>query len=122
MPNIAMIGAGSSVFSKTLIMDILATEALNDSTFALMSPTESKLKRLEAFTRRVIKDNGLSAHVQATTDRRAALTGADFVISSIAVGGFAAWEKDRNSRQTKINWQFTTDDARIKLRHLYLKL
>lgn len=31
----------------------------------------------------------------------------------------AAWEKARNSLQTQINWQFKSDDARIKLRRLY---
>ena len=31
----------------------------------------------------------------------------------------AAWEKDRNNSIKKINWQFTTPDARIKLRRLY---
>ena len=31
----------------------------------------------------------------------------------------AAWECDRNNAQVTINWQFTTADARIKLRHLY---
>jgi len=31
----------------------------------------------------------------------------------------AAWEKDRNLRATKVNWQFTTANARIKLRRLY---
>jgi len=34
----------------------------------------------------------------------------------------AAWEKDRNNRTKKINWQFTTSDARIKLKRLYPKL
>lgn len=33
-----------------------------------------------------------------------------------------AWENDRNNRQSKIHWQFTNTDARIKLRHLYPKL
>ena len=31
----------------------------------------------------------------------------------------AAWQRARNNRQCKINWQFTTPDARIKLRRLY---
>ena len=31
----------------------------------------------------------------------------------------AGWEGDRNKYHTKANWQFTTDDARIKLKHLY---
>jgi hypothetical protein len=30
-----------------------------------------------------------------------------------------AWEDDRNARQVGVNWQFTTADARIKLRRLY---
>ena len=30
-----------------------------------------------------------------------------------------AWEKNRNEAETKVNWQFTTADARIKLRQLY---
>jgi hypothetical protein len=34
----------------------------------------------------------------------------------------AAWENDRNNRQAKINWRFSTADARIKLKHLYPKL
>jgi hypothetical protein len=34
----------------------------------------------------------------------------------------SAWETRRNNRQVQIHWQFTTDDARIKLRHLYPKL
>ena len=31
----------------------------------------------------------------------------------------AAWHTDRNRRQKGVNWQFTTTDARVKLRHLY---
>jgi transposase len=31
----------------------------------------------------------------------------------------AAWERQRNKARSKINWQFTTHDARIKLRKLY---
>lgn len=34
----------------------------------------------------------------------------------------AAWESDRNNRQSKINWRFSTAQARTKLKHLYPKL
>ena len=34
----------------------------------------------------------------------------------------AAWERDRNNSINKINWQFRTSDARIKLKRLYPKL
>src|SRR3954447_13981439 len=92
--KIAMIGAGSVVFCKTLISDILATPALQNSEFALMSPTETKLHRMEAFVRRMIKDNQFPAKVSATTDRRKAIEGADFVVVMIQVGGFDAFGMD----------------------------
>ncbi len=47
--KIAMIGAGSVVFCKTLMADILATPALEGSEFALMSRTEPKLRAMEEF-------------------------------------------------------------------------
>ncbi|MCK1742467.1 IS630 family transposase, partial [Bradyrhizobium sp. 139] len=31
----------------------------------------------------------------------------------------AAWEHDRNANHAKANWQFSTSNARIKLKHLY---
>jgi len=34
----------------------------------------------------------------------------------------AIWEKDRNNRTIGVDWQFTTEDARVKLKHLYPKL
>ena len=39
-----------------------------------------------------------------------------------ATNRIAAWQKDRNSRQTGIDWQFTTDNARTKLKRLYPKI
>jgi hypothetical protein len=30
-----------------------------------------------------------------------------------------AWEKNRNNKNAKVNWRFTTEDARIKLSRLY---
>lgn len=95
MPRkIAMIGAGSVVFCKTLMHDIMATPALADSEFALMSPTETKLRRMEAFGQRMVKDNGLPGSVWATTDRREAIKDADFVVVMIQVGGFHAYGVD----------------------------
>ncbi|HKJ63815.1 MAG TPA: transposase, partial [Desulfopila sp.] len=34
----------------------------------------------------------------------------------------AAWNVDRNNRQSKVDWRFRTKDARIKLKRLYPKL
>ena len=94
MPKIAMIGAGSIVFCKTLMMDILATPVLKDSEFRLMSRTMPKLERIKRFADRVIKDNGLKASVSVTLDRRAALKDADYVIAMLQVGGVDAFALD----------------------------
>ncbi len=93
-PKIAMIGAGSLIFCKTLVMDILATEALQGSEICLMNRTKPKLSKMEAFVKKVIKENGLPAKVTATLDRRAALDGADYVINMIQVGGVEAFRMD----------------------------
>jgi alpha-galactosidase len=92
--KVAMIGAGSIVFCKTLMSDIMATPALADCEFALMSRTEAKLRRMEAFGRRMIDENGLPGRVWATLDRREAIRDADFVVVMIQVGGVEAFELD----------------------------
>jgi alpha-galactosidase len=74
--------------------DILATPALADSEIALMSPTETKLRRMEAFARRMTRDNGLPAKVWATTHRTEAIKDADFVVVMIQVGGIEAFGID----------------------------
>lgn len=94
MAKVAMIGAGSIIFCKTLMMDIMATEGLQDTSFALMSPTESKLRRIEAFAKDVIRENNLPANVEATTDRRKALEGADYVVIMVQIGGVEAFKID----------------------------
>ncbi|MCC7154029.1 MAG: alpha-galactosidase [Bryobacterales bacterium] len=93
-PKIAMIGAGSIVFCKTLMSDIMATPELAGAEFALMSRTEPKLRSMEEFGRRMLRDNGLPGSVWATLDRHEAIRGADFVVVMVQVGGVDAFELD----------------------------
>ncbi len=94
MAKVAIIGAGSIVFCKTLIQDILATSGLEGTEFALMAPTTARTSQVEEFIQRVIKDNQLPAKVWKTTDRREALKGADYVIATFQVGGVKGFEMD----------------------------
>jgi alpha-galactosidase len=59
MPTIAMIGAGSLVFCKTLVSEILATPALARCEVRLMNRTRPKLDAMERFVRRLILENRL---------------------------------------------------------------
>jgi len=93
MTKIAIIGAGSIVFCKTLILDILASD-LADIEFSLMAPTERKTTYVKRFADRVIQENGLSVEVSVTTDRGKAIRDADYVISTFQIGGLRAIELD----------------------------
>jgi alpha-galactosidase len=94
MPKVAMIGAGSLVFCKTLAMDMLATDCLKGAEICLMSRTRKKLDQMEGFLNRVIDENCLPAKVTSTLNRREALAGADYVINMIQVGGVDAFQLD----------------------------
>jgi len=92
--KVAMIGAGSVVFCKTLLSDMMATPALAGTEFALMDPAETRLHRMEAFAKRMLKDNGIAGGVWSTTNRREAIKDADFVVVMIQVGGVDAFALD----------------------------
>jgi len=94
MAKIAMLGAGSLVFCKTLMSDFLATPALAGSEYRLMALTHTRLDKMHAFVKRMIKDNGVNATVTATTDRREALKGADYVVVMIQSGGVEEFRQD----------------------------
>lgn len=94
MATIAMIGAGSLVFCKTLMSDFLATPALEGSEYRLMALTHTRLDKMHAFVERMIRDNGVNATVTSTTDRREALRDADYVVVMIQAGGVAEFEQD----------------------------
>lgn len=94
MAKIAMIGAGSLVFGKTLMADFLATPALAGSEYRLMALTRTRLDKMHAFVQRMIKDNKVNARVIATTERREALKDADYVVVMIQAGGVEEFRQD----------------------------
>ena len=94
MAKISFIGAGSIVFAKTIMMDIMATEELRDGEICLMNRGKPKLARINAFAQRVVKDNNLPTQITATTDPTKALEGADYVVLMFDTGGLAAYEHE----------------------------
>ena len=92
--KVTIIGAGSVVFARTVIRDILSFEALRDSTVSLMDIDENRLELIASHTRRLTEQEHLSTKVEHTTDRRKALDGADYVVVMIQVGGLEAFKLD----------------------------
>jgi alpha-galactosidase len=88
MTKIAMIGAGSTVFAKNLMGDILSFPELADATISLMDINTDRLRTSEIVAHKVAKAVNARPTIEATTDRRAALKDADFVICMIQVGGY----------------------------------
>jgi alpha-galactosidase len=88
MARIAFIGAGSTVFTRNLVGDILSLPELKDTTtFALMDVDPERLRTSEVVANKLVAAHGAQARVEATLDRRQALEGADYVVTSFQVGG-----------------------------------
>ncbi|MCA9865939.1 MAG: alpha-glucosidase/alpha-galactosidase [Anaerolineales bacterium] len=88
MPQIAFIGAGSTVFAKNLLGDILSFPELAGSTIYLHDIDEARLRTSEIVANRLARTLEARATIIATTDRRAALAGADYVITMFQIGGY----------------------------------
>jgi alpha-galactosidase len=88
--KVAFIGAGSVVFTKNLLGDILAFPELRDVEIALHDIDADRLATAEAMARYVAGACGARPTISAHLDRRAALAGADFVLNMVQIGGHRA--------------------------------
>lgn len=87
-PKITFVGAGSTVFAKNLIGDILSFPELAESELCLFDIDEERLATSEIVAKKVAKSLGANATVGTTTDRRQALAGASYVLCMIQVAGY----------------------------------
>jgi alpha-galactosidase len=88
MPKITFLGAGSTVFAKNLLGDILSLPELATSTVSLFDIDADRLRTSEIVARRTADVVGARPCIEATTDRRAALDGADYALAMFQVGGY----------------------------------
>jgi alpha-galactosidase len=86
MAKIVLIGAGSHTFAKHLITDIVSYPELRGSTITLMDISQEPLDLIAAFAKKLAAQNKYNTKIEATTDRRKALAGADYVFTTIKVG------------------------------------
>jgi alpha-galactosidase len=86
--KITLIGAGSTVFAKNLLGDILSYPELSNSRIFLFDIDPERLKTSMVVARKVSEALGVKPEIIATTDPIQALDGADYAISMIQVGGY----------------------------------
>ncbi|SNR69312.1 alpha-galactosidase [Actinoplanes regularis] len=94
MTVIAFLGAGSVVFTRELLADLLSFDELRDVTLALHDIDPERLETAELIARRTAAQLGANPVVTAHLDRREALEGADFVVNAIQVGMYPATVRD----------------------------
>ena len=92
--KITIVGGGSSSFVPLLLRRLIESESLGDSQVMLMDVDEQRVKVMESLGQKLITSEGSKLLVRSSLDQREALTGADFVIAAISVGGMDAWADD----------------------------
>jgi alpha-galactosidase len=87
-PRIAFIGAGSTVFMKNIVGDILQRKVTSAATIALMDPNPERLKESEIVAGKIMSTLGVKAKLESHADQRRALAKADFVVVAFQIGGY----------------------------------
>ena len=88
MAKVCFIGAGSTVFAKTLLTDLLLKKELADITISLHDIDSERLKTTEKVVLKLLKQLNKNNQILTTLDRRQALSNADYVITMMQVGGY----------------------------------
>lgn len=88
MPKITFIGAGSTVFAKNLLGDILSYPELAESTISLHDIDPERLRTSVVVAEKIAQALGVNPTIEASTDRRQSLAGSDYAIAMFQVGGF----------------------------------
>src|SRR5574341_1079824 len=94
MPKITFIGAGSIVFTRNLCSDVLFAPALQGSTITLMDIDPVRLEQARQVVQAIADKRGVKAQVEATLDQRAAIKGANYVVTTFQQGGLEAYRLD----------------------------
>ena len=88
MPKITFIGAGSTVFAKNLLGDLLSFPELAHATISLHDIDPERLRTTEVVAHRLAQGLGAHPTIEATLDRRQALDGADYAIAMFQIAGY----------------------------------
>ncbi len=92
--KITMIGAGAVSWTRGLMHDLLHVSEFADMTYSLTDISERNLSMAVQLCEKDVRSNNLPTKIESTTDRKAALQDADYVICAIRQGGLEAFQTD----------------------------
>ena len=92
--KLVLIGAGSTVFTQRLIADVILSGEADRWELALVDIDPVTLDAVDRLVRKMLALKDVDFPIVSTTNRRDVLAGADFVVTTIAVGGRRGWELD----------------------------
>jgi alpha-galactosidase len=92
--KIVLIGAGSTTFTQRLVADLILSEDPSAWELALVDIDAEVLEVVRLLVNKMVTAKNADLRVSSTTDRREVLADADFVVTTIAVGGRRGWEAD----------------------------
>jgi len=115
--KLGIIGAGSIVWSSTVIRDLCLTKGLFGSTVALMDINKERLDLTYRFAKRYASEIKADLKFEKTLDRREAIKDADFVINTAMAGGHQYYEKMRSISEkygyyrgiNSVEWNMNSD-------------
>jgi alpha-galactosidase len=93
-PRIAIIGGGSFQWVPKLLVDLANTPTLRDAHVVLEDIDPAPLPPMVELVEHVAKVRGIGLSAESTTDQRAALADADYVVVNISTGGFESMNAD----------------------------
>ncbi|MEX0887168.1 MAG: hypothetical protein WD009_12100 [Phycisphaeraceae bacterium] len=94
MPTITIIGAASTTFGPKVLCDLVNHPQLAGSTVRLVDTNEQRLAIYHRLARRVLEHVPHGYQLEATTDRRAALPGSDYVLIAVDIRHHELWQQD----------------------------
>ncbi len=92
--KLAVIGAGSVGFTRTLFSDLMTVPEFNDIEVAFTDINQHNLDMVASLCQRDLDENGIPIKIHATLNRREALTNARYIINCVRIGMLEAFETD----------------------------
>lgn len=88
MPQITFLGAGSTIFAKSVLGDCIFSDDIEDLSISLHDIDAVRLEDSHRMIQNMVKSSGKKIEVRASLDRKESLKGSNYIVNAIQVGGY----------------------------------